>query len=147
MTAYPNSQWVIQQIREATPLGKQPKYLIHDNDPMFTAKHFKTLLANMNIKSARTAYKSPWQNGICERIIRILRRDLLDHVIPFNENHLRRLLREYVDDYYNPHRTHQVINCQTPDVKKPVPFTLVKDTKLKAKPFLGGLYHTYEKVA
>ncbi len=53
----------------------------------------------------RTAYRSPWQNGTAERWIGSARRELLDHVIVFDEPHLRRLLRDYVD-YYNADRVH-----------------------------------------
>jgi len=48
----------------------------------------------------RTAFRSPWQNGIAERWIGSVRRDLLDHVIVLNRKHLRRLLNDYVR-YYN----------------------------------------------
>jgi len=90
---------------------------------------------------------SPWQNGICERLIGIVRRELLDHCIPLNQRHLERLLTEYVE-YYNNVRTHQALGGETPIVKfTPPPLTLVKDTKLTARPILGGLYHDYEKAA
>ena len=56
----------------------------------------------------RTAFRSPWQNGIAERWVGSVRRELLDHVIVLNEGHLRRLLREYVD-YYNEDRVHTVL--------------------------------------
>jgi putative transposase len=42
-------------------------------------------------------------NGIAERWVGTARRELLDHVIVMNEQHLQRLLREYVD-YYNADR-------------------------------------------
>ena len=38
VTSNPSSAWVAQQIREATPFGKAPKYLLHDNDNIFTSK-------------------------------------------------------------------------------------------------------------
>ena len=37
-----------------------------------------------------------------------VRRELLDHVVVLSEDHLRRLLREYVE-YYNGDRVHTVI--------------------------------------
>lgn len=49
--------------------------------------------------------QSPWQNGIAERFVGSIRRELLDHVIPLNEYHLRRLARDYLA-YYHPDRTH-----------------------------------------
>jgi len=142
-----NTTWLIQQIRDATPFGKQPKYLLHDNDSVFLSNQFQQALTHINIKSTRTAYKSPWQNGICERAIGIIKRELIDHIIPLNEHHLRKLLREYVSEYYNPHRTHQGINCETPDKTKSMPITFIKNTKINGKPILGGLYTTYDKVA
>jgi transposase InsO family protein len=74
VTEQPSARWVIQQLRNAMPFGKQPKYLIHDNDPVFTAKLFQRFLSNCNIKSKKITFKSPWQNGICERLVGIVRR-------------------------------------------------------------------------
>ncbi len=104
-------------------------------------------LENSNIKSKRTSFHSPWQNGVCERTVGILRQELLNHVIPFNEKHLERLLGEYIGKYYNPARTHQGINCQTPILSaKPVK-TFAKTIVLESEPILNGLYHRYKKVA
>lgn len=50
----------------------------------------------MKVQLVRTAYQSPWQNGVAERWIGTCRRELLDHVIVLNEEHLRRLLKEFV---------------------------------------------------
>jgi hypothetical protein len=38
ITKHPTSAWVAQQLREATPFGVQPEYLIHDNDSIFVSK-------------------------------------------------------------------------------------------------------------
>jgi putative transposase len=117
VTTNPSSAWVTQQIRKATPFGETPKYLIHDNDATFTSREFKTFLANANIKAKRTGFKCPWQNGVCERTVGILRQELLDHIIPINQQHLRHLLKEYIGKYYNSVRTHQSVDCQTPILK------------------------------
>jgi len=130
VTTNPSSAWVAQQIREATPFGKAPKYLIHDNDTTFTSRELKNFLANANIKSKKTGFKCPWQNGICERTVGILRQELLDHIIPINEKHLKYLLKEYIGKYYNPVRTHQGIDCQTPILKEKLPETTVVKTVL-----------------
>ena len=92
VTANPTSAWLIQQIREVTSFGKQSKYLIHDNDAVFRSGRFQQFLLNSGIKSKHTAFHSPWQNSICERLIGILRRELLDHIIPINQRHLEYLL-------------------------------------------------------
>ena len=119
----------------------------HDNGQPFKAQDVQQFLSNIGIKSKSITPYCPWQNGICERLIGIIKRELLDHVIPLSQRHLEYLLAEYVE-YYNNVRTHQTLGGETP-VKKstPSPLTLVKDTKLKAKPILGGLYHDYQKAA
>jgi len=146
-TLNPSSVWVVQQIREATPFDNIPKYLIHDNDSIFTSAVLQNFLEHTNIKSKRTAYKSPWQNPVCERMVGITKSELLNHVIPFNENHLYYLLKQYFDKYYHPVRTHQGLNCQTPLPSAKPPNTLVKNTRLVSSPILGGLYHSYKKIA
>jgi hypothetical protein len=42
-----------------------------------------------------TSPRSPWQNPYVERLIGSIRRECLDHVIIFNERHLRRVLSSY----------------------------------------------------
>jgi len=77
----------------------------------------------------------------------ILRQELLNYIIPLNEAHLHRLLKEYVNDYYNTHRTHQGIDCKTPIPLPKYPPTTIENTILETTPVLGGLYHTYKKAA
>ena len=59
----------------------------------------------LELKAVRTSFRSPWQNGVAERWVGSCRRDLLDHVIPLNERHLKRLLSEYIR-YHHLDRTH-----------------------------------------
>jgi transposase InsO family protein len=49
---------------------------------------------SLGLRPTRTAYRSPWQNGVAERWIGSVRRELLDKVVVLNERHLRRLLNE-----------------------------------------------------
>jgi putative transposase len=53
-------------------------------------------LHSSHLEPVRTSFRSPWQNGTAERWVGSARRELLDHVIPFNEYHLRRLGRDYL---------------------------------------------------
>ena len=146
VTEHPTAQWIIQQIREATAFGNQPRYLIHDNGQPFVDKHFQQFLLNCGIKVKRIAYRSPWQNSICERLIGTLRRDLFDYIIPLSPRHLEKLMFEYVK-YYNNVRTHQFLDGETPVLRDKPPLTAVKNTTLKSQSILGGLYHDYDKVA
>lgn len=147
VTTNPNLDWVKQQIRNATPYNHKPKYLIHDNDAVFVCEEFKTFLSDSGIKSKRTSYYSPWQNGIAERVNGIIRQELTNHIIPINEAHLYRVLKEYINDYYNTHRTHQGIDCKTPIPLPKYKPTNIIESRLISKPVLNGLYHTYKKVA
>ena len=146
VTESPNEHWMVQQIRNATPYEKAPKYLIHDNGSVFKSAFFQRFLVTCGIKSKCIMPKSPWQNGICERLIGIVRRELFDYIIPFNENHLWRLLAEYVD-YYNHERPHRFLDGGTPVVGERPPLRLVEDAVLEGRPVLGGLYHLYDKGA
>jgi len=56
--------------------------------------------------------------------------ELLDHIISINEKHLKYLHKEYIGKYYNPVRTHQGIDCQTPILKEKLPETTVVKTVL-----------------
>ena len=138
VTTNPTSTWTKQQIREAAPFDHQPKYLLHDQDSIFTAKEVQEFLAASGITPKITSRKSPWQNPYAERVIGTIRQDLLNFIIPFNEKHLQKLLKEYVE-YYNYHRTHQGINGDTPVPSPKYPPTTCAETKLKATPVLGGL--------
>ena len=146
MTTYnPTMQWVIQQIREATPYGFQPRYLFRDNDSIY-GKGVGAFLKACNIEEVKIAYRNPWQNPYCERMIGILRQDLLNHVIILNQDHLYRLLKKYIHDYYHVARPHQGLNGDTP-IPQEKPPEIKGPTKMISTPVLGGLHHRYERVA
>ena len=54
-------------------------------------------IGHPGIEPKRTAHRSAWQNGIAERWVGHARRELLNHVIVLDEQHLHRLHRENVD--------------------------------------------------
>jgi hypothetical protein len=55
-----------------------------------------TFLPSSDLKPMRTSFRHPWQNGVAKRWVGSARRELLDHVIPLNEHHLRRLRRNHL---------------------------------------------------
>ena len=144
-TYNPSMEWVIQQLREATPFGRQPKYMFRDNDGIY-GHGVWAFLSSCGIEEIRTAYRSPWQNPYVERFIGTLRRELLDHVIVFSENHLKRLLKEYIQEYYHLARPHQGLDGDTP-LPSNKPMRKEHPTKLVSIPICGGLHHRYERVA
>jgi transposase InsO family protein len=139
-TEHPTSSWVVQQLREAFPDDTAPRYLILDRDRKYEGEATE-VLRSMNSELVRTAYQSPWQNGVAERWVGSCRRELLDHVIVVNEGHLRRLVREYVR-YYHADRIHDGLGKDTPD-GRPVEGREGRDCRVEAIPRVGGLHHRY----
>ena len=95
----------------------------------------------MGIEVLRTAFRSPWQNPVCERWIGCARAELLDHVIVLDDAHLRRLLREYVA-YHHEDRTHLGLGKDTP-AGRAVEHRPSPGTRVVALPRVGGLHHRY----
>lgn len=143
VTRHPTGLWITQQLREAFPYDQSPRYLIHDRDAKFGDAVGAAVTA-IGIKVVRTSFRSPWQNGVAERWVGSCRRDLLDHVIPLNERHLKRLLSEYIR-YYHEDRTHLGLEKDTPDHRS-VPKSS-HDSKVISFCRLGGLHHRYDLAA
>jgi transposase InsO family protein len=90
-----------------------------------------------------TAARTPWQNAYVERIIDSIRRECLDHVIVFNERHLRRVLSAYFE-YHRHSRTHLSL---VKDCPEPRPIQPPSAGIVVAFPQVGGLHHRYERRA
>ena len=104
VTRNPHARWVVQQLREAWAYQQPHRFLLLDRDAKFGAEVFSAV-RDMGSEPTRTAFRSPWQNGVAERWVGSCRRDLLDHVIILNERHLKRLMSSYLL-YYHEDRTH-----------------------------------------
>jgi putative transposase len=139
-TEHPTSGWIAQQLREAFPEDTAPRYLILDRDGKYAGEATEALQA-LSSELIRTSYQSPWQNGVAERWVGSCRRELLDHVIVFNEAHLRRLVREYLC-YYHADRIHDGLGKDTPEMR-PVERKEAGHGPLVALPRVGGLHHRY----
>ena len=81
-----------------------------------------------------------------ERYGGTLRRELLDHVIVLNEGHLKRLLKDFIEEYYHLARPHQGLNGDTP-VPRAKPESAAGVTRLVSIRVVGGLHHRYIRVA
>lgn len=79
VTEHPTAPWLAQQLREALPEESAPQYLILDRDGKFSGEVAR-MLDCLGSELIRTAYCSPWQNGVAERWVGSCRRELLDHV-------------------------------------------------------------------
>ena len=143
VTRHPTDAWVAQQLREATPWNRKPRFLIRDNDKKF-GKQFSTVARSSGIKELLTPLKSPRANAICERFFGSLKRESLDKFLIFRESQLRRIVTEYVA-YYNQQRPHQGIKQQIPTwfVPRKLPKSNQVQGKVISTPILSGLHHSY----
>jgi len=119
-----------------------PKYLIRDRDGIY-GNFFQQRMKNMGIREVLIAPKSPWQNPYCERVIGSIRRECLDHCIFLSEDHLCRILKDYMD-YYNNCRTHLSLDRNSPSLRDIEPLSKGKVISI---PQAGGLHHVYKRVA
>ena len=142
VTQGPSARWTAQQVVNAFPYNSAPKYLIRDRDKIYGAQFVRRVRA-MEIEQVLTAPRSPWQNPYCERVIGTLRRECLDHVIVLGEQHLRRILRRYLD-YYHSSRTHLALDKDAPEPRQR---ESIDGGKVVALPMVGGLHHRYTRRA
>jgi hypothetical protein len=140
VTRNPTDTWLAQQLREATPFGEGPRYLIRDNDRKY-GRLFAKVASGTGIEVLRTPYEAPKANAVCERFLGSVRREGLDHFLILSERHLHRVMKEY-QEYFNYARPHQGIGQSIPC--QPVPEAKPQMVgKVVSRPVLGGLHHDY----
>jgi putative transposase len=142
VTEHPTAAWTAQQVIDAFPWDKAPRYLLRDRDHIYGA-HFQQRVRHMGIEEVLIAPRSPWQNPYVERLIGSIRRECLDHVIVLHEQHLRRLLTGYFQ-YYHYWRTHRALEMDCP-IPRPVQRPELE--LIWKVPEVGGLHHHYERRA
>jgi transposase InsO family protein len=143
VTRSPTDDWTAQQLREATPWGKGPKYLIRDRDNKY-GPLFLSVAKGTGIKLLKTPVRAPKANAICERFIGSLKRECLDHMFILHSYQLHRIVWAYVQ-YYNHSRPHQGIGQRLPTQ---FPRTYSESSgPIIATAVLGGLHHAYSRAA
>jgi putative transposase len=142
VTEHPTAEWTAQQVVDAFPWDKAPRYLLRDRDGIYGTS-FRQRVRHMGIEEILIAPRSPWQNPYVERLIGSIRRECLDHVIVLHERHLRRLLDGYFQ-YYHHWRTHRAL-----DRDCPVPRLVQRPEvgPIREVPEVDGLHHHYERRA
>jgi len=149
VTANPNADWTLQQLREVVGNGGGHFYLIHDRDRIF-AKHLDDSIRALGIEVLRSPVASPKANAICERLIGTIRRECLDGLIPISETHLRTILRSW-HGHYNRGRPHMSLGPGVPDPPSNSILSLNRESRhrtgatlsVRVKSVLGGLHHEY----
>jgi putative transposase len=77
VTRSPTDAWVAQQLREATPEGVRPWFLIHDHDTTYGSAVARVAAASA-IAVIRTPVRAPRANAVCERFLGGVRRECVD---------------------------------------------------------------------
>jgi transposase InsO family protein len=139
VTTHPSAEWIARQLTEACGWSEPPRYIIRDRDGAYGDAFIRRITA-MGIRDRPISARSPWQNGVAERLIGSIRRDCLDHVVVFNERHLRHLLNSY-KQYYNELRTHLSLNKDAP-----IPRDARRVGRVRPLPIMGGLHHHYVRI-
>ncbi len=144
-TYSPDAAWMAQQARNMAvvmqdwPEADRPKYLIHDNDPKFTAQ-FDELMRGNGARKVKIPKESPNCNAYAEAWVASLRRECLDHFTCFGKRHLDFVLQSYVT-FYNRYRPHQGRG------NKPLKLLPAGQGQVKRWEFLGGLLSHYYREA
>jgi transposase InsO family protein len=96
----------------------------------------------------KTPYKSPQANAFCERLIGSARRECLDFMIPFNEAHVRQILKSWTL-HYNRGRPHSSLGPGIPNRSSPKAeiqterHSIPRNRRIVVTSILGGLHHEY----
>ncbi len=106
---------------------------------MFSGLFDQAIEHDFGLHLKKTARRQPWQNGVVERVIGTIRRDLTNHVIVLDEAHLLALLRQY-QDYYNNFRTYDSLQKDSPLGRTTSSEPIRKPRREK---LLSGLHSTY----
>jgi putative transposase len=73
VTDHPTAAWTVQQLREAFPWDRAPRYLIRARDHAFDG--WAHAAKALSIEEVLTAARAPWQNAYVERFIGSARRE------------------------------------------------------------------------
>jgi len=100
----------------------------------------------MRIRGIAIPYGAPNASAHIERFMGTLRREVLGHVLVWNERQLRAVLGEYIHGWYNNSRVHRGIHG-IPDPDPALAEPRPPAGRLVARPILNGLHDDYRIAA
>lgn len=118
------------------------RFLIRDRDARFTAA-FDEVFTSSGVRIIKTPVRSP-QANCAERFIGTLRRECLDWILIYSEQHLRKVLAEY-ERHYDDHRPHQGRHQRPPN--HGLDAVIDMTAGIQRRKVLGGLIHEYRRAA
>ena len=148
VTLHPTGEWTSQQARNLLmDLGEQAqrvKFMIRDRGSNLIAA-FDAVLADAGIRTVLCNVRTPRMNAIAERWIGGCRRELLDRTLIWNQDYLRRILRQY-ETHHNRHRPHRSLNSAGPQKPLPEPVDLERYS-VRRHARVSGMINEYRPVA
>jgi len=148
VTAGPTGAWTAHQARNLfMDLGERAahfRFLIRDRDSKFTPV-FDEVFAGNGMRIIKTPVRSPRANSFSERFVGTLRRECLDHLLIYGEQHLRHVLTEYAQ-HYNDHRPHQARE-QRPPLHEPDSQAIDMTARINRRRAVQGLISEYRRAA
>jgi putative transposase len=150
VTAHPGGSWTAQAARNfLMDLGQRAasaKFLIRDRAGQFT-ESFDAVFTADGIRVLLSPPQAPRANAVCERMIGTLRREVFDRLLIVNEQHLRRVLAEYLL-HYNIARPHRALGQLPPAQAHARPPRIdLAGHRVRRKQVLGDLTHEYQIAA
>ena len=146
VTLHPTGEWTAQQARNLMmDLGEQAQrvnFMIRDRGSNYTAT-FDAVLAGAGAVLCNV--QTPRMNAIAERWIGGCRRELLDRILIWNQNHLRQILRQY-ETHHNQHRPHRSLHSAVPLKPLPQP-VILGQYRVRRQTRIGGTINEYRLVA
>ena len=77
VTREPTSAWIAQQMRNATPFGVGPRFIIRARDDKY-GPDFDRAAHGVGARVLKTPVRAPRANAVCERFLGSVRRECLD---------------------------------------------------------------------
>src|SRR5262249_7121766 len=141
ITRHPDEAFMRQVVRTLTVAdGTRCRVLICDRDAKWSAA-VREQLAEGEIRVVQTPCKAPNANAYAERLVRSLKEECLDRIIPLGEAHLRRAVAEFVAHYHRE-RNHQGLENTLIDRA-----STAGTGRVCRQSRLGGLLNFYKRAA
>ena len=149
VTANPTGTWTTQAarnlfLRHGDQLGGS-RALVRDRGSQFIDA-FDEIFRTEGLKILKTPVRTPVANAFAERWIGSIRRELLDRTIIWNQQHLERLVVEYID-HYNSHRPHRSLGQQPPKASGVPPPAEGRHLRVVKSTRCHGLINEYRNAA
>jgi putative transposase len=148
VTDHPTADWARQQFRGFLDGESDHRYISITTVTASSQSEVDAALKGFGLRVLKTPVRSPMANAYCQRVIGSIRRECLDYLIPLNERHLKRILREFIT-HYNCGRPHSALGAGFPEpIQATVPASghrhrLPPGHRVAQTPVLGGLHHGY----